>query len=48
MRAPIPKVPGSGTAVPVTLNSFAMFSDVGIHPLFIPVVLSAIGNSMPG
>jgi len=48
MRALIPKVPGSGTAVPVTLNSFAMFSDVGIHPLFIPVVLSAIGNSMPG
>jgi hypothetical protein len=46
--APTPKVPGSGTVVPVTLNSFAMFNDVGIHPLFIPVVLSAMGNSIPG
>ena len=48
MRPLIPKVAGSGTVDPDTLNSFAMFSEVGIHPLLTPVVLSAMGSSIPG
>src|SRR5579863_2971963 len=41
-------VAGCGTVLPETLNSLARLKPVAPHPLFVPVVVSAMGNCVPG